>query len=201
MKINSCFYVLFIFSSKSFAKCNLPKCYAFSLEDKGHRISPIQINYENRLRKFSDNEKIFKYFSTIEFESKVYMTCEDFARSLTMGCPQPKNLGLDLFTICETFEKIPKHVEKAVPQCLFEEIYGPQPLIEFCEYIFYKVLLSISPRNLSILFDLIDKDGDTKLSSKEFLEFLSSIAKYNTTKNPRLIQILTKNIQSSKIFK
>ncbi|CAG2207396.1 unnamed protein product [Mytilus edulis] len=59
------------------------------------------IEYENRIRAYSTPDKIFRYFATLKVHhngaSDVYMTPEDFVRSITPGMKQPEGLGLDQF--------------------------------------------------------------------------------------------------------
>ena len=60
------------------------------------------IEYENRIRAYSNPDKIFRYFATIKLvyssgESEILMTPDDFLRSLTPGIRQPDGLGLDQF--------------------------------------------------------------------------------------------------------
>merc|ERR1719239_1660400 len=59
------------------------------------------IEYENRIRQYSTPDKIFRYFATLKVlqhgEWEVFMTPEDFVRSITPGVKQPEGLGLDSF--------------------------------------------------------------------------------------------------------
>ncbi|GFR74295.1 calcium uptake protein 1, mitochondrial [Elysia marginata] len=59
------------------------------------------IGYEDRIRAYSTPDKIFRYFATLKVlqagEWEVYMTPEDFVRSITPGIKQPEGLGLDSF--------------------------------------------------------------------------------------------------------
>jgi hypothetical protein len=61
------------------------------------------IEYENRIRQYSTPDKIFRYFATIKKwneklnDYEIYMTPEDFVRSLTYGVKQPEALGLDSY--------------------------------------------------------------------------------------------------------
>lgn len=63
------------------------------------KISPINdeqiIEYENRMRHFSTPDKVFRYFATLQVTSpandahEVFMTPDDFLRSMTPGLKQP----------------------------------------------------------------------------------------------------------------
>ena len=61
------------------------------------------IEYENRIRAYSTPDKIFRYFATINIKDpetgayNVYMTPEDFLRSITPNELQPSEYGLDKF--------------------------------------------------------------------------------------------------------
>ena len=60
------------------------------------------IEYENRIRMYSNPDKVFRYFASIKIiydsnESEIYMTPDDFLRALTPGVKQPDGLGLDQF--------------------------------------------------------------------------------------------------------
>ena len=58
------------------------------------------IAYENRVRAYSTPDKIFRYFATLEIQegegrgkedTHIYMTPEDFLRSITPGVIQPES--------------------------------------------------------------------------------------------------------------
>ncbi|MFH4984016.1 hypothetical protein AB6A40_010725, partial [Gnathostoma spinigerum] len=65
------------------------------------------IKYENRIRTFSTPAKIFRYFATLKIMNEgsasrnfdIYMTPEDFVRSITPGVMQPRGLGLDQYKV------------------------------------------------------------------------------------------------------
>ncbi|XP_023383658.1 calcium uptake protein 1, mitochondrial isoform X2 [Pteropus vampyrus] len=62
------------------------------------------MEYENRIRAYSTPDKIFRYFATLKIinepgESEVFMTPQDFVRSITPNEKQPENLGLDQYII------------------------------------------------------------------------------------------------------
>lgn len=55
------------------------------------------IEYENRIRAYSTPDKIFRYFATLRVyneqgDSEIFMTPEDFLRSLTPGVKQPEGI-------------------------------------------------------------------------------------------------------------
>ncbi|KAL0270500.1 UNVERIFIED_CONTAM: hypothetical protein PYX00_007894 [Menopon gallinae] len=55
------------------------------------------IEYENRIRQYSTPDKVFRYFATLQVahpsnhpdQHEVYMTPDDFLRSMTPGVKQP----------------------------------------------------------------------------------------------------------------
>ena len=53
------------------------------------------IEYENRIRDYSTPDKIFRYFATLKVNQgggdyEVFMTPDDFVRSITPGMKQPE---------------------------------------------------------------------------------------------------------------
>ena len=73
-----------------------PKKKHVSLHDKH------VIGYEDRIRAYSTPDKIFRYFATLQIKEgdgsiHIYMTPDDFLRSIQPGRIQPTGLGLDKF--------------------------------------------------------------------------------------------------------
>lgn len=58
---------------------------------------PLQVmEYENRIRAYSTPDKIFRYFATLKIisehgDAEVYMTPQDFIRSITPNEKQPES--------------------------------------------------------------------------------------------------------------
>lgn len=56
------------------------------------------IGYEDRIRAYSTPDKIFRYFATIQSghlgigQTQIFMTPQDFVRSLTPGIIQPEGM-------------------------------------------------------------------------------------------------------------
>ncbi|GBP68708.1 Calcium uptake protein 1 homolog, mitochondrial [Eumeta japonica] len=67
------------------------------------------IEYENRMRQYSTPDKVFRYFATLQAQHhdqhEVFMTPDDFLRSMTPGVKQPDGLGLDQYRRYD-----PKHI-------------------------------------------------------------------------------------------
>ncbi|GBM50799.1 Calcium uptake protein 1, mitochondrial [Araneus ventricosus] len=103
------------------------------------------IEYENRIRAYSTPDKIFRYFATLKVyneqgDSEIFMTPEDFLRSLTPGVKQPEGLGLDQYKRVEL-----KDANKTVLTPNKESIFyklGASGLIGFSEYMFLLTILS-----------------------------------------------------------
>jgi len=73
-----------------------------STEEKSSFRDRRIIEYENRIRLYSNPDKIFRYFASVKIvykngDSEIYMTPDDFLRALTPGVKQPDGLGLDQF--------------------------------------------------------------------------------------------------------
>ncbi|KAE9554457.1 hypothetical protein FO519_002331 [Halicephalobus sp. NKZ332] len=95
----------------------------------------------------------------------VYMTPEDFVRSLTPGVMQPRNLGLDKFKIFDPS----KHMESEFndPDCIFYKL-GTHGLINFSDYLFLMTLLSMPRNEFKLAFSIFDFGGDEELDKDEF---------------------------------
>jgi len=128
------------------------------------------IEYENRLRNYSSPDKIFRYFATLKINTEdgnydVYMTPEDFVRSLTPGVMQPRNLGLDKFKVFDPS----KHIKRDFtdPDCIFYKL-GNYGLINFSDYLFLMTLLSMPQSEFKLAFSIFDTRGDGELDKEEF---------------------------------
>ncbi|KAB0383955.1 hypothetical protein FD755_005872 [Muntiacus reevesi] len=129
------------------------------------------MEYENRIRAYSTPDKIFRYFATLKVisehgESEVFMTPQDFVRSITPNEKQPEHLGLDQYTI-KRFdgkdfwqlhtEKIAQEREKFADEGSIFYTLGECGLISFSDYIFLTTVLS-SKYELCIHLQIINKD-------------------------------------------
>ncbi|XP_057590233.1 calcium uptake protein 1, mitochondrial isoform X1 [Hippopotamus amphibius kiboko] len=108
------------------------------------------MEYENRIRAYSTPDKIFRYFATLKVisehgESEVFMTPQDFVRSITPNEKQPEHLGLDQYTI-KRFDgkKIAQEREKFADEGSIFYTLGECGLISFSDYIFLTTVLSNS---------------------------------------------------------
>ncbi|KAK2585709.1 hypothetical protein KPH14_010322 [Odynerus spinipes] len=139
-------------------------------EKTGFRDRKI-IEYENRIRAYSTPDKIFRYFATVRVTNlegtEVYMTPDDFLRSITPGMKQPDGLGLDQYKKYD-----PKNIHEKLELTLDENSIfyklGSAGLITFSDYIFLLTVLSTSRRHFEIAFRMFDFNGDGDVDSDEF---------------------------------
>lgn len=63
------------------------------------------IEYENRIRHYSTPDKVFRYFATLQVTNptndvhEIFMTPDDFLRSLTPGVKQPDGTNFPKFSL------------------------------------------------------------------------------------------------------
>ncbi|ELK09546.1 Calcium-binding atopy-related autoantigen 1 [Pteropus alecto] len=129
------------------------------------------MEYENRIRAYSTPDKIFRYFATLKIinepgESEVFMTPQDFVRSITPNEKQPENLGLDQYII-KRFDgkKFAQEREKFADEGSIFYTLGECGLISFSDYIFLTTVLSTPQRNFEIAFKMFDLNGDGEVQS------------------------------------
>eukprot|EP00076_Gallus_gallus_P009872 XP_004942088.1 calcium uptake protein 1, mitochondrial isoform X1 [Gallus gallus] len=170
------------------------------------------MEYENRIRAYSTPDKIFRYFATLKVinehgESEVFMTPQDFVRSITPNEKQPENLGLDQFIVKRYDGKIrvkfsSKLLAELIPNLqppamkLSQErekfadedsifyALGECGLISFSDYIFLTTVLSTPQRNFEIAFKMFDLNGDGEVDMEEF-EQVQSIIRSQTSMGMR----------------
>ena len=86
-------FVYPIFASSVYSAGFFPHSHCFTSRTQNFVIQIIE--YENRIRDYSTPDKIFRYFATLKIVtpdggSEVYMTPDDFVRSITPGMKQPE---------------------------------------------------------------------------------------------------------------
>ncbi|CAG7717204.1 unnamed protein product [Allacma fusca] len=129
------------------------------------------IEYENRIRQYSTPEKTFRYFATLQVihpsgENEIFMTPDDFLRSITPGIKQPDGLGLDQYKRYDP--KLAGKLELELdPDSIFYKL-GSAGLISFSDYIFLLTVLSTSRRHFEIAFRMFDLNGDGDVDNEEF---------------------------------
>ncbi|CAD6225404.1 GSCOCG00005662001-RA-CDS [Cotesia congregata] len=147
----------------------------------------IIIEYENRIRHYSTPDKVFRYFATLQVSitdthHEVYMTPDDFLRSMTPGVKQPEGLGLDQY---KRFD--PKNVHNKLELELDENSIfyklGSAGLISFSDYIFLLTVLSTSRRHFEIAFRMFDFNGDGDVDSEEFSKVATLIRQQTSIGN------------------
>ncbi|XP_053161627.1 calcium uptake protein 1, mitochondrial isoform X5 [Hemicordylus capensis] len=148
------------------------------------------MEYENRIRAYSTPDKIFRYFATLKVinehgESEVFMTPQDFVRSITPNEKQPENLGLDQFVVKRyDGKRISQEREKFADEDSIFYALGECGLISFSDYIFLTTVLSTPQRNFEIAFKMFDLNGDGEVDMEEF-EQVQSIIRSQTSMGMR----------------
>uniref|UniRef100_A0A8C1SRZ0 Calcium uptake protein 1, mitochondrial n=1 Tax=Cyprinus carpio TaxID=7962 RepID=A0A8C1SRZ0_CYPCA len=152
------------------------------------------MEYENRIRAYSTPDKIFRYFATLKIisehgDAEVYMTPQDFVRSITPNEKQPENLGLDQFVVKrydgkDFWQKISQDREKFADEDSIFYTLGECGLISFSDYIFLTTVLSTPQRNFEIAFKMFDLNGDGEVDLEEF-EQVQSIIRSQTSMGMR----------------
>ncbi|KAL0983719.1 hypothetical protein UPYG_G00131780 [Umbra pygmaea] len=148
------------------------------------------MEYENRIRAYSTPDKIFRYFATLKIiseqgDAEVYMTPQDFVRSITPNEKQPENLGLDQFQVKRyDGKKISQEREKFADEDSIFFTLGECGLISFSDYIFLTTVLSTPQRNFEIAFKMFDLNGDGEVDLEEF-EQVQSIIRSQTSMGMR----------------
>ncbi|XP_028651042.1 calcium uptake protein 1, mitochondrial [Erpetoichthys calabaricus] len=148
------------------------------------------MEYENRIRAYSTPDKIFRYFATLKIinesgESEVFMTPQDFVRSITPNEKQPENLGLDQFMVKRyDGKKLSQEREKFADEDSIFYTLGECGLISFSDYIFLTTVLSTPQRNFEIAFKMFDLNGDGEVDMEEF-EQVQSIIRSQTSMGMR----------------
>ncbi|XP_071754091.1 calcium uptake protein 1, mitochondrial isoform X1 [Centroberyx gerrardi] len=148
------------------------------------------MEYENRIRAYSTPDKIFRYFATLKVisehgDAEVYMTPQDFVRSITPNEKQPENLGLDQFMVKRyDGKKIAQEREKFADEDSIFYTLGECGLISFSDYIFLTTVLSTPQRNFEIAFKMFDLNGDGEVDLEEF-EQVQSIIRSQTSMGMR----------------
>uniref|UniRef100_A0A8C8DWP7 Calcium uptake protein 1, mitochondrial n=1 Tax=Oryzias sinensis TaxID=183150 RepID=A0A8C8DWP7_9TELE len=149
------------------------------------------MEYENRIRAYSTPDKIFRYFATLKVinehgDAEVYMTPQDFIRSITPNEKQPENLGLDQFIVkrYDGKQKIAHEREKFADEDSIFYSLGECGLISFSDYIFLTTVLSTPQRNFEIAFKMFDLNGDGEVDLEEF-EQVQSIIRSQTSMGMR----------------
>ncbi|XP_059179830.1 calcium uptake protein 1, mitochondrial isoform X1 [Centropristis striata] len=161
------------------------------------------MEYENRIRAYSTPDKIFRYFATLKVigehgDAEVYMTPQDFIRSITPNEKQPESLGLDQFIVkrydgkaeltlkkwINRTEKIAQEREKFADEDSIFYTLGECGLISFSDYIFLTTVLSTPQRNFEIAFKMFDLNGDGEVDLEEF-EQVQSIIRSQTSMGMR----------------
>uniref|UniRef100_A0A8B9KCJ3 Calcium uptake protein 1, mitochondrial n=1 Tax=Astyanax mexicanus TaxID=7994 RepID=A0A8B9KCJ3_ASTMX len=138
------------------------------------------MEYENRIRAYSTPDKIFRYFATLKIisehgDAEVYMTPQDFIRSITPNEKQPENLGLDQFAVKRYDGKVSSGCCVCGRMSGNREVTYAKTLCCFC---------SAPQRNFEIAFKMFDLNGDGEVDLEEF-EQVQSIIRSQTSMGMR----------------
>ncbi|OBS68717.1 hypothetical protein A6R68_02741 [Neotoma lepida] len=166
------------------------------------------MEYENRIRAYSTPDKIFRYFATLKVinepgETEVFMTPQDFVRSITPNEKQPEHLGLDQYIIKRFDGKVKStatvflgsngamsdhmqnHRECSILRhfrfIASSPLALPSPQVTSSALTRAAVTCSEAPqRNFEIAFKMFDLNGDGEVDMEEFeqasyADFLLSI--------------------------
>nr|XP_034184896.1 calcium uptake protein 1 homolog, mitochondrial-like isoform X2 [Osmia lignaria] len=155
------------------------------------------IEYENRMRHYSTPDKVFRYFATLQVVNndipEIFMTPDDFLRSITPGVKQPDGLGLDKYRRYD-----PKHIHTKLELALDEDSIfyklGSAGLITFSDYIFLLTVLSTSRRHFEIAFRMFDFNGDGDVDSEEFGKVATLIRQQTSIGNRHRDHVATGNM-------
>uniref|UniRef100_A0A2K6T3M9 Calcium uptake protein 1, mitochondrial n=1 Tax=Saimiri boliviensis boliviensis TaxID=39432 RepID=A0A2K6T3M9_SAIBB len=151
------------------------------------------MEYENRIRAYSTPDKIFRYFATLKVisepgEAEVFMTPEDFVRSITPNENiklQINDLSLTIYILIHLYIfKISQEREKFADEGSIFYTLGECGLISFSDYIFLTTVLSTPQRNFEIAFKMFDLNGDGEVDMEEF-EQVQSIIRSQTSMGMR----------------
>ncbi|CAG2109534.1 unnamed protein product [Medioppia subpectinata] len=170
-------------------------------EHKSHKKNRFRdrkiIEYENRIRLYSNPDKVFRYFASLKIiyeqnESEIYMTPDDFLRALTPGIKQPDGLGLDRFRRIDLSKVSFQDSDLSAmlsdvllignkdlayglkPESIFYKLsnYG---LINYSDFLFLLTVISVSKRHFEIAFRMFDLNGDGNVEYDEFEKVQNAI--------------------------
>ncbi|XP_071829535.1 calcium uptake protein 1, mitochondrial-like [Apostichopus japonicus] len=158
------------------------------------------IEYENRIRAYSTPDKIFRYFATLKAamdngDVEIYMTPEDFIRSITPDEKQPEGLGLDQFKKIDPQRyKSSKTSGHSWDEDSIFNILGDCGLISFTDYMFLLTVLSTPERHFEIAFRLFDLNGDGDVQVDEFQQVTNVIRAQTATGKRHRDRVTTGNV-------
>eukprot|EP00397_Hematodinium_sp_SG-2012_P034591 GEMP01037112.1.p1 GENE.GEMP01037112.1~~GEMP01037112.1.p1 ORF type:complete len:403 (+),score=93.32 GEMP01037112.1:236-1444(+) len=127
-------------------------------------LDRVRGNYENRIKFFSNPEKIFEYFATTtDKDGAPVMSQKDFMNSLVPHTFKPEYLI------------VPEWVYNKV--LLLADLDG-DGLISFAEFLFFTSLITISRSDLTIAFNIFCDKGN--LSYEGFCDMMVALLKHSS---------------------
>lgn len=127
------------------------------------------IAYEDRIRAYSTPDKIFRYFATLKSTEEdgdvIYMTPDDFVRSITPGQRQPDGLDLDSFM---RYDPKTTPLNLNIPKDSIFYSLCDKALLTFTDFIFLLTVLSTPRRQFELAFKMFDLNGDGEVDATEF---------------------------------
>ncbi|XP_060517897.1 calcium uptake protein 1 homolog, mitochondrial isoform X4 [Cylas formicarius] len=150
------------------------------------------IEYENRIRHYSTPDKVFRYFATLQAQGptpdqhEIYMTPDDFLRSMTPGLKQPDGLGLDQYK---------RYDPKGVNSALTTYFFGPNLKQKLTIEKFLDFQERLQREILSLEFQRKNPDEDGNINEADFAELLLAYAGYPQKKKARMLKRVKKTFR------
>ncbi|XP_043500018.1 calcium uptake protein 1 homolog, mitochondrial isoform X3 [Polistes fuscatus] len=160
-------------------------------EKTGFRDRKI-IEYENRIRHYSTPDKVFRYFATLQITNndihEVFMTPDDFLRSMTPGIKQPDGLGLDQYK---------KYDPKGVNSALTTYFFGPNMKQKLTIEKFLDFQEQLQREILSLEFERRNPDENGNITEIDFTELLLAYAGYSDKKKAKMLKRVKKTFKEN----
>eukprot|EP01137_Pigoraptor_chileana_P005283 Opistho-2@48166 len=144
------------------------------------------VEYENRIRAYSNPERVFRYFATREINGEVYMTANDFVRSLLMSSEiQPEGRGIDQYEKVDG-QRVQKYLRgQDIKSRDFIATLGDTGLFSYSDYLFFLSVLTTPERRFELAFKMFDLDGNGTVDLKEFQQVQSVVRRQAMGKRSR----------------
>lgn len=170
-----------------------------------HKLEPLQIveaahpKNEKAIR-LTTRERRFIRFASVEFNSQLYMTPQDFLESVVEEDPRPrlKRKILTKAELDELREKTPNLSQGSAR--LFRNLRD-QGIISYTEYLFLLSILTKPQSGFKIAFNMFDTDGNERVDKNEFLvmEQIFSVA-WKGKRGMQMAEDLDKKLPIQEVF-